>query len=200
MNFGVKIRLLALGVGLGLMGALMIFIMIFSQQQGAELHARLNQLDSESFSMAEHFKDSLRDVSDKLQRYRLARDEADWREFMNASDGLASWMDQQKPVLNTEHEKDMLRQIDAAYADFRKKAQDFHDQTPPAARRDSVNAALVDPLSTSRRHLFDLGQDLAQAHYDLRNQLNAQRHDHVPVHQRRQGNAEQKQQAEQPPK
>jgi signal transduction histidine kinase len=171
MNFGVKFRLVALGLGLGLMGALIIFIMLFSQQQGTELHARLTQLDSESFRMAEHFKDSLRDVSDKLLRYRTLRNEASWMEFTNASDDLAIWINGRKSQLNTESEKNVLKKIDAAYADFRHDTCNLRDQLPPIAGPNLTATNLVDPLSLSRRRLFDLGQDLAQAHYDQRNQL-----------------------------
>src|ERR1700760_3040665 len=171
MNFTVKFRLIALCVGLGLMATLMIFIMLFSQQQGAELHARLVQMDSESFRMGEHFKDSLRDVSDKLLRYRTIRDEAGWQEFTNASEGLAQWINDRKPQLNSEPERQILRQIDDAYDDFRHNAQNLYEQLPPVAHSNTTATNLVDPLSLSRRRLFDLGQDLAQAHYDQRNQL-----------------------------
>lgn len=171
MNFSVKFRLIALCLGLGLMGALITFIMLYSQQQGAELHARLNQLDSESFGMAEHFKDSLRDASDKLVRYRTVRSQAAWKDFMDASDALTLWINQQKPVLSSDREKGILREIEAAYDGYRRQVRDLLAHDPPTISPTNELTGLVDSLSLSRRRLFDLGQDLAQAHYDLRNQL-----------------------------
>src|SRR5579863_847946 len=168
MNFGVKLRLVTIVLALGLMGALIVCITLFSQHQGAELHARLGQLEAESFNLSEHFKDTLRDVGDKLIRYRNFREEADWREFQDSSRDLKTWINDQKPTLKTQREKDILQQIDSAYADFEQRAQEMHDQ--PSATITPAGG-LTDPLSVSRRRLFDLGQDLAKAHFDLRNDL-----------------------------
>jgi signal transduction histidine kinase len=168
MNFGVKLRLVTIVLALGLMGALIVFITLFSQRQGTELHARLGQLEAESFNLSEHFKDTLRDVGDKLIRYRNFREEADWREFLASSRDLKTWINDQKPTLKTQREKDILQQIDSAYADFEQRAQEMHDQ--PSATITPAGG-LTDPLSLSRRRLFDLGQDLAKAHFDLRNDL-----------------------------
>jgi len=109
MNFGVKLRLVLLVSGLGLMGALIVFITLFSEYQGRELHARLSQLESESFNLSEHFKDTLREVGDKLIRYRNYRQESDWQEFTNSSRELKAWINEQKPTLTAQSEKDILQ-------------------------------------------------------------------------------------------
>ncbi|HUA38110.1 MAG TPA: ATP-binding protein [Candidatus Sulfopaludibacter sp.] len=176
MNWGIKFRLAALGLGAGLMGALIVFITLHSQRQGAALHARLDELNSESFGMAEQFKDALRDVNDKLLRYRTVRDEASWKDFLDASRQLDLWIDTQKPRLKTPGEKSILQQIDSVYDDFQRAAQNLHDQMPSAGLQRPAPPNLPDPLTFSRRRLFDLGQDLAQAHFNLRNQLLAHAH------------------------
>ena len=118
MNFGIKFRLVALGLATALMGALIVLLTLYSQRQGTELRARLNELDSQSLGIAEQFKDALRDVNDKMLRYRTAPDAANWQEFLDASHELDLWIDAQKPKLNTQHEKDILQQIDATYDDY----------------------------------------------------------------------------------
>ena len=70
MNFGIKLRLAALGLATALMGALIVLVTLYSQRQGTELRTRLNDLESQSFGIAEQFKDALRDVNDKMIRYR----------------------------------------------------------------------------------------------------------------------------------
>jgi len=176
MNSRLRFRLAALALAIALMGAMIVFITFFSQRQGAELRTRLNDLDSQSFGIAEQFKDALRDVSDQLTRYRAARDEASWKDFLNAGQKLKFWIDAQKPTLNTAAEEDILRQIDAAYADYLRNAQKLHDQMPPLALQMPAPPAAPEALALSRRHLFDLGQELAQAHFDLRSQLLARAH------------------------
>ena len=171
MNFGIKFRLIVLGLAVGLMGALIVLLTLNSQRQASELRARLNQLDAESLGIAEHFKDALREVSDKMVNYRTARDPASWQEFLDASHDLDLWIDAQKPKLNTQREKDILQQIDTAYDDYLRGAEDLHAQIQSSNPQNALPSNLRGPLAQARRRLFDLGQDLAQAHFDLRNQL-----------------------------
>ncbi|MGA3265258.1 MAG: ATP-binding protein [Verrucomicrobiota bacterium] len=171
MKFDKRFRLATLGLAAALMGALIVFITLYSQRQASELGARLRQLDSESFGIAEHFKDSLREVSDRMMRYRTTRDGASWQEFLDASRQLDLWIDAQKPRLNTQREQDILKQIDATYEEYLRRAQELHSQMAAANSPNAAAATLTDPLSQSRRRLFDLGQDLAAAHFDLRNNL-----------------------------
>ena len=176
MKFGIKFRLISLGLAVGLMGALIVFITLYSQRRAAELRSRLNELESESFGMAEQFKDALRDVNDRLLRYRTARDDASWKDFIDASRRLNLWIDAQKPRLNSPAEKNILQQIDATYDDYRRAAQNVHDEMPASGLQNPAPPNSPDPLAAARRRLFDLGQDLAQAHFNLRNQLLAHAH------------------------
>ena len=63
MKFGVTFRLAALGAAVGLMGVLIVLITLSSQREANELRARLSTVDSESFDLADHFKDMLREVN-----------------------------------------------------------------------------------------------------------------------------------------
>src|SRR5580698_4782111 len=95
MTRSVKFRLMALGVGVGLMGALIVLAVLLSDRQGDELRAQLNVVDSESFGLSEHFKDSLRDINNIRFRYTTSNDPAAWEQFLTATSELDAWMARQ---------------------------------------------------------------------------------------------------------
>jgi signal transduction histidine kinase len=170
MSSGIKLRLLALGLSLAILGALIVVVVLSSQKQASELRARLSQVDVESFGIAEQFKDRLRGVTDKMRFYRATHDSGSWEAFLQASHELDVWMDQQAPKLTTQHEKSVLKQIDSAYDDYLSVARTLHDPIPVSAQTNIVHDESSNILEHVRR-LSDLGQALARAHYDSRNQL-----------------------------
>ena len=68
MHFKFKLRLTALGLAVGLLGALIVAVTLTSQQQAEEARARLGQVDLESMRIADRFKDKLRYASDEMRR------------------------------------------------------------------------------------------------------------------------------------
>jgi signal transduction histidine kinase len=170
MNLSVNFRLAALGFAAGLMGLLIVVAIVLSQRQAEKLRTQLNTVDSESFSIADHFKDSLREVNNIRFRYATDHDPATWEQFRSASRELDAWMDQQAPKLTTSREEDALRQVKSSYDDYLAVARQAHSH-------DQTNSSPADALaevSSSRsqsQHLFDLGEALARAHYESRNQL-----------------------------
>jgi signal transduction histidine kinase len=170
MNLSVNFRLAALGFAAGLMGLLIVVAIVLSQRQAEKLRTQLNTVDSESFSIADHFKDSLREVNNIRFRHATDHDPATWEQFRSASRELDAWMDQQAPKLTTSREEDALRQVKSSYDDYLAVARQAHS-------RDQTNSTPADALaevSSSRsqsQHLFDLGEALARAHYESRNQL-----------------------------
>src|SRR5260221_7811738 len=170
MTSGIRLRLIALGLALALMGALIVVVVLNSQSQARELRARLSQVDLESFGIAEHFKDALRSVNDKMRGYRNTHDPALWDEFLVASHELDVWIDEQAPRLTTQGEKDVLRQIDSAYERYLQVTRNLHDQMQASGETNVVKSESNGLLEQTRR-LSDLGQALARSHYDLRSQL-----------------------------
>ncbi|MGD0815852.1 MAG: ATP-binding protein [Verrucomicrobiota bacterium] len=167
MKFGVTFRLAALGAAIGVMGVSIVLITLCSQRESSELRARLSTVDAESFGISEHFKDRLREVNMLRLRDAIDHDPAIWPQFLKASHELEDWLDQQAPHLRTEHEKEVLRQARAAFDDYLQTAQGLH--APP--QRQQSEAVLEFNFRSKSQHLFDLGQTLAKAHYDSRNQL-----------------------------
>jgi signal transduction histidine kinase len=169
MKFGVTFRLAALGAAVGLMGVLIVLITLNSQKEADELRARLSTVDSESFGISEHFKDLIREVNTMRLREAVDHDPATWEQFLKASQELDGWLDQQAATLTTPLQKDLLRQAKAAFDDYLKTVQSRHAQ-PQADNRESAAAAELG-IRVKSQHLSDLGQSLAKAHYDSRNQL-----------------------------
>jgi signal transduction histidine kinase len=170
MNFGVKMRCTALAVVVGLMGVLIVLTTLNSQRQAAELRAGLSLKELESFSIADHFKDSLRVLNGTLFNYGIRHDPADWESFLKVSHELDIWIDEQKPKLNTQQEKDVLQQIDTAYDGYVSAGRELQAKVQSLGRQGPALAEFSGFLAESQR-LFDLGHALARAHYESRNLL-----------------------------
>jgi signal transduction histidine kinase len=177
MTSGVKLRLTALMLAVAVMGGLIVFVTLNSQRQGADLSVKLKEVDDQSLGMAEHFKDVLRDVSDKLTRYRGTGDAGTWSEFLKARAGLNAWIQSEIAGPVTPREREILRQMNATYTDYQQAADEVRQQITASGTTGNLSPELADQLSQARRRLFDLGQDLSQAHLDLKKQLLVEAHE-----------------------
>ena len=161
----IRLRLTILGLAVGLMGTLIAIVTVNSQRHGEELSAKLSQVDTESFGLAEHFKDLQRDVIDKFTRFRSSHDPAALQEFRKASHDLEVWIQDQVTIARTPREREILNQLSTAYADYIRATAELEKKQEPEP---------PDPLLLPRRHLVDLSQDLSNAHSDLKKQLIAE--------------------------
>src|ERR1035437_387591 len=170
MNLPIKVRLMSLAAAISLMGLVIGYMTVTSQRQASELRARLNQVDSESFRIADQFRDFLRQLNNSLFGYGSDRDPADRDKFLKASRELDLWIDEQKPKLTSDQEKNLMQQIDAAYDDFLRAANELQARLEPPGRQSATMADYTDVRKESQ-HLFDLGQSLAKAHYESRQRV-----------------------------
>jgi signal transduction histidine kinase len=170
MKFGIRHRIAALALALVLMGALIAIITLTSQQQTEDAKTRLGQVDLESFRIADLFKDKLRLANDNMRRYASVRDAASWDQFLKASEGLQSWIESQSPNLVTAREKALLKEMDAARESYLQKAKDVHQRIEA---NQEAGASLIEynGFQDQARHFYDLGQELARAHYESRNDV-----------------------------
>jgi signal transduction histidine kinase len=169
MKFGVTFRLAALGAAVGLMGVLIVLSTLSSQREAKELRARLSTVDSESFGISEQFKDRLREVNTMRLRDATEPTAQTWEQFLKASHELDAWLDQEAPKLTTGPEKEILREAKGAFDDYLQRVQNMHAQPPPAHPQSEALLELT--FRSKSQHLFDLGQSLAKAHFESRNQL-----------------------------
>ncbi|HEY3861098.1 MAG TPA: ATP-binding protein [Verrucomicrobiae bacterium] len=165
-----KFRLAALGAAAGLMGVLIALATILSQKQSSELRAQLKTVDSESAGISEHFKDSLREVNTIRLRYTMDGTPASWQQFLDAGHDLDAWLDLQAPKLRTTQEKDLLGEVKTAYDNYLAEAREVYRRQQASRTPSNVLADFSGARSQSQR-LFDLGQSLALAHYESRNEV-----------------------------
>jgi signal transduction histidine kinase len=170
MNRGIQFRLAGLVLGLAVIGGLIVLVTLSSRYQAQDLHTRLNQVDSESLILADHFKLALRQLNDKLRAYRNGREPGVWNDFLEAGRELHNWVDKQRLILNTPREKEVLGQIDSAYQRYLRNAEELHAKASAGENATPSPVELNRFLEQSRR-LADLGQELARAHYASRNRL-----------------------------
>jgi signal transduction histidine kinase len=170
MKFGVKFRLTALGLCAGLAGALIALLILNSERQANALRARLDTIDSESFGIADHFKDSLRNVNNALLRYGLTRDEAEWTQFLKISSALQEWLGKQSPKLGTQYERDALKRAGARYDEYLDVARQLKKQMETSSSQGFTLAQYTELRGATQR-VVDQGQALARAHYASRNEL-----------------------------
>jgi signal transduction histidine kinase len=176
MTSGVKYRLVALALAVGVLGGMIVFVTLNSQRQAADLSVKLKQVDDQSQGMAEYFKDKLREGSDNLTRYRNTRDASAWADFLKASGELNAWMQSQIKGPITPRERDLLEQMNTCYLTYQQLAAEVHQKILATAPNVMLPPDLTDKLGQPRRQLFDLGQSLSQAHLDLKKQLVGEAH------------------------
>src|SRR6476660_4412191 len=99
MNAPITVRIVTLGAAATLMGLLIGIITQQGQWQAKELRARLRQVDSESFRIAEQFKDYMRELNFILLGLGNTQTTPDFVKFPKASEALDAWINEQKPKL-----------------------------------------------------------------------------------------------------
>jgi signal transduction histidine kinase len=169
-RYDIHFRLLALGLAVGLMGAMIVWVTVVSETRVQAGRARLNQLDSESFQIAEQFKDRLREVNDKMRRYASFGESAVWQDFQRSSQEFKQWIRDSAPRLSTGRERALIEQMNSAYETYMQRARDLH-VLMDVPGRSGASLAEYNAFSDQSRRLLDLGQNLARAHYESRTQL-----------------------------
>jgi signal transduction histidine kinase len=170
MKLGIKFRLAALALGLALMGALIVGVILTSQQQASDVRARLTHVDLESFRLADRFRDAWRKVADRMRDYRLTPDSANWDAFVQAGHEFELWLHEQAPRLTTQRETETLLALHSGYDEFIRLARDFHAQILTSKSPEDLRSE-QDALHEQTRRLSNLGESLARAHYSSRNEL-----------------------------
>jgi signal transduction histidine kinase len=170
MKISVNRRLAALGLAVGMMGAAIVVLIVDTERRANVTRAQLGEMDLESFQIADRFKEKLRQANDQLRRYGSADDHAAWNEFLEACQELKSWIGQQAPHLNTDEEHEALKRIQSAYKIYMQRAQELHARIE-GAHEAAASLAEYNGFFEESRRFLDLGQDLARAHFDYRNQV-----------------------------
>lgn len=170
MNPGIKLRLTALGLAVGLMGPLIVLITFQAQKKADEARERLSQVDTESFEVDQRFRTELRKVNDKARLYATTENPAVWEEFISASTRFKAWMGSVATNLTSMQEKDLINQLDAAYTEYMRQAWALHNLMQ-SDRKTGLSVSEFNNFFEQGRHLVDSEEALAKAHFASRSEF-----------------------------
>lgn len=171
MNPGIQFRLVVFVTALALVFASVLWTAHSSWQRFAELREQLTSVQSESFRIAEHFERSILKLNNLLLRYQIHPQLAAWNEFLQRSDALNKWIDQQKPQCQSLAEKQLLLRLDEAYDSYLDAARSLHrdmavalEETPGGELHPTDALREYSSVKQETDNLLRLGMDLAAAH------------------------------------
>jgi len=166
--FGVRRRLILLGLGVALIGALIVALTLDSERRAGATRARLGEVDMASFQIVDHFRATARSANDHVRRYATTHEAPAWSEFLRASEELRTWIGRQRLVLTTPEETRILAEMTEAYKAYRRSAEELRTRMD-TAHETSVSLEEFNGFSSASRRLQDLGLALGRAHFDSRN-------------------------------
>ena len=157
MKPALKLRLTALAVAI----FAMLLASVWSVRTGWRQVVELN----EGLRIAEHVDASVVDLDAELRRAELAAEPAQWQRFLEKGRALAGWIDAQKPLIETKHERELLDRVASDYALFLASASAFVQQLRDGKLTVSGGRRVIelsDQLAEVRRQ--GVGQFLADSH------------------------------------
>ena len=157
MKLALKLRLTVLAVTIVALALASGWSVRTGWQQVAEL--------TEGLRIAEYVDTAVVELKGELHRAEVSATAGDWSRFLEKSRALATWIEEQKPLLRTKHERELLDRVAADYARYLADAAGFVQQLDSgemnnAERRRSVE--LLGLLSEVRRQ--GVGRFLADSH------------------------------------
>jgi signal transduction histidine kinase len=163
MSNGVKFRLSVFVLGIGLMVALVGWAGHTAWTQIRELQQKVTAVHLKSFQIADHFQQTILELNNTLLRYGVSHDANEWAHFTADSQALDRWIDDQRPILYTENERQILDQINVAYDDYLAAARQIHARIDSILRPSTRLLQFADFEKQSQR-ILSLAFKLADAH------------------------------------
>jgi signal transduction histidine kinase len=162
---GMKIRLIAFILAIAAMVILIGWTGHSSWRRTGKLSDTLTDVQLESFRIADHLQQALLELNNLVLRYGVYHDTNDWASFRLASTNLDRWIDEQRPNLTSEKEKQQLDLINTNYDSYMAAARELD-----ARSRTNFESAMprleFDNFEKQSQLLLNLGFDLAKAHRD----------------------------------
>jgi signal transduction histidine kinase len=165
MNGGMKYRLDAFVLAIVGMFVLIAWTGHTSWQRSGELRERLTTVQLQSFQIADHLQQTIWELNNLVLRYGVYHDTNAWNRFQTRSKELDKWIDDERPILSTETERQVLDLIDARYDEYMAAAHDIETKIrsgPPTA---TPLVEFADFEKQSQR-ILNFGSHLAKAHLD----------------------------------
>lgn len=148
VTFGVAITVLGAGLG-----------WIANAMWGnlGELRRELSTLQAESFHIADHLDGAIRELNETALRFDVHRNAADLDRFRRQGADAQEWISQQRPRVNTERERDLLREIQGSLSSYTERVGAM--LSAPANGASGASPLLIDMLEReAARYLALCGQ------------------------------------------
>ncbi|MBL9139445.1 MAG: hypothetical protein JNK85_26485 [Verrucomicrobiales bacterium] len=141
-----------------------------SWSSGQRLRERLDEVDTESFRLAERFQERLLELNEDLPRFPSPDTAARRATFEQAARGLDEWLAGQREKLGSEDELRVLQHLDSALDGYLGAAREMLKQAEVAGGSGVDLASLV-VVDRELSRLLGLGLKLAAAHREARGML-----------------------------
>ncbi len=163
MKISIKVRLGAFVAVIALIVTLIAWIAHTSWQRTGELREKLSAVQLQSFQIADHFQQSILTLNNLLLRYSVSRESGDYARFETGRTNLDDWIDEQRPILQTEKEKEILDRINSTYDDYMAAALQIENKVRSET---AAGSGLVDfaEFETQSQKILSLSFELARAH------------------------------------
>ena len=168
-SFSITVRLIAFGVAIVGMTALVAWAAKTSWDQFEALHERMQEESLGSLHIADEFQANIYRLNYTLVRFGTRETGAELERFQRESQELNKWLDQQKTLRTTPRERMVLDQIDRAYEAYMVAARKVIAAAQQADDRELIFGAL-ETVAQSSKPLLDLGSALMLANHEAQQQ------------------------------
>ena len=165
MSGGMKYRLVAFILAMAGMIVLIAWTGHTSWQRSGELREKLTTVQLQSFQIAEHLQQTIWELNNLVLRYGAYHDTNAWARFQTRSKELDNWIDDERPILSTEKERQLLDLINTRYDDYLAAAHGIETRIQSSPPEATPLIAYADFEKQTQR-ILNVGSELAKAHLD----------------------------------
>ena len=161
---GLRTRITAFIFGITLVVCLIAFGTWTSWAKVHSLRLRLTAERLGSFDISDQFRQQFGDLNTLLLSFAVGKDRAVWEQFKKKSKTLDHWIDDKLPELQSDNERDVVRQLDPIYDDYNRAA----DQVEAAIARGGEEGVIraVAEFEQQKDRILTLGARLAEIHHN----------------------------------
>ena len=170
---GFKLRLAAFVMAIALMFALVAYAAQGAWRRGSDLREKLTAVQLQSFQIAEHFQRTIWELNNVVLRYGVFHHTNDWQHFHALSKALDQWIDDERPLLTTEKEKQILDLINTNYDSYMAAANSL-DARARSRTNTAPSLAEFTDFENESQAILKLGFRLAGAHRESMNSFLAE--------------------------
>ena len=166
MPASIKFRLAAFASAIGLLAIMIGWAARTTWREVGRLQERFNSNQIISFQIADHLQATILDLNNDLLRYQMRGNQTDWQTFLENSQALNDWIDEQKPKLPSPKERRLLNDIDRNYDFYLSVATNtVRDVQRSATTQNTLGG--MEKIINASMIMLGLGYQLEDAHREV---------------------------------